>query len=55
MNIIVKDKNRIKGRSVTEFQKNLVSEGYPPEVSGAKLEQMKYLERKHGPGVFRRK
>jgi len=54
MNIIIKDRNKIKGKSVSEFQRNLVSEGYPSEVSPAQMDRIKYAEKKYGPDVFRR-
>ena len=55
MNIIIKDRNKIKGKSVSEFQRNLVKEGYPSEVSPAQLDRIKYAEKKYGPDVFRHK
>ena len=54
MNIIIRGKNSWKGKSVTEMARNLQSEGFPPEVSPHTLDKMKYLERKHGPGVFKK-
>lgn len=48
MEIIIRDKNKIKGKSISEFQKNLVKEGWPSELSREQLDRVSYLEKKHG-------
>jgi len=52
MEIIIRNKNKIKGKSITEFQKNLISEGYPAEISKQSIDQIKYLE---GKGLYKRR
>jgi hypothetical protein len=54
MYIIIKDRNKIKGKSITEFQSNLVKEGYPAEVDKPTLEKMRFMENKYGKNVFKR-
>jgi hypothetical protein len=49
MEIIIKDKNKIKGKSISEFAKNLESEGWPSEfVNNEQRDKVKYMERKLG-------
>jgi hypothetical protein len=48
MNIIIKDRNKIKGKSITEFQKNLQSEGFPAEVNKETLGKMEFRRKKNG-------
>lgn len=48
MEIIIKDRNKIKGKSIVEFQKNLIKEGYPSEVSAATMDKMRYIEKRDG-------
>ncbi len=55
MYIIIRGKNSWKGKSVSEMQKNLVSEGFPPELDHETLDKVKHLEKKHGPGIFGKK
>lgn len=55
LNIIIRGKHSWKGKSLAEMQKNLVSEGFPPEVDHETIDKIKYLERKHGPEVFKKK
>jgi hypothetical protein len=54
MYIIVKGKNSWKGKSVTEMAQNLKKEGYPAEVDRSTLDRMRYIEKKHGPDVFKK-
>jgi len=53
MHIIIKNKNRpsVKGRSVTDFADNLVSEGWPDEFNCAETkDRARFIERKeHRP------
>jgi len=53
MEIIIRDKNKIKGKSVVEMAKNLVSEGYPPEVGGETLDKIRFAEKRYGPEIFK--
>ena len=54
MEIIVKNKNSWRGKSVTEMARNLESEGWPAEVDRGALDKMKFMERKYGSKVFKK-
>jgi len=51
MQIIVKDevhnRTRLKGKTVTDFAKNLQSEGWPPETDVEEHDRIKYAERRN--------
>lgn len=48
MYVIVKNKNKIKGKTVSEYAKNLESEGFPSEYSHPEMkERIRYIEKDH--------
>jgi hypothetical protein len=52
--IIIRSKTKWKGKNVTEFAKNLESEGWPSEFkSEAERDRVAYEERKLGRPVTR--
>lgn len=55
MYVIVKKKDSWKGKSISEMAHNLQSEGYPAEVKGETMDRIKFMERKYGPNVFKRR
>jgi len=52
--IIIRNPTKWKGKSVSEMQKNLVSEGWPSEVNNETLDRIKFLEKKQGRGLKRK-
>jgi len=38
----------LKGKNISEFQRNLVSNGYPTELPGNSYDKVKFLEKKLG-------
>lgn len=48
MHIIIRDKNKIKGKTLSEFQDNLASEGFPPEMSDTERDRVRSFEKRHG-------
>jgi len=47
MEIIIKDKNKFKGKNITELARNLESEGYPSEFLNEEVRsRVEFAERK---------
>jgi hypothetical protein len=47
--IIIRDGkgSSFKGKTLTEFQDNLVKAGYPPEVGEAERDKLRFFEKKN--------
>ena len=43
-----RDKKKLKGNTITEFAKNMQSEGWPAELTPAEADRIKYAERRNG-------
>jgi len=53
MYIIIKDKDRssFKGKTISEFQDNLTSCGYPSEMGDRERDKVRWYEKKQGRRV----
>ena len=48
------DRKKLQGKTISEFSKNLESEGWPSEFSSEEMkDRFKYLERKEGRALKR--
>ena len=49
MEIIIRNRNKIKGKSISEMARNLESEGWPSEFSNEEMrDRVQFLEKKKG-------
>jgi len=52
LEIIIRNKNKIKGRSVSEFARNLESNGWPSEFAREEVrDRVKYFEKRENRPV----
>jgi hypothetical protein len=49
--IIIKGENKFKGKTISEFQDNLTSCGYPSEMGDRERDKVRWYEKKQGRRV----